>query len=147
MPGVASLLAQRYYAHPQNLFWTIMRQALQIHANADYETCVGEMQMRGFALWDVLGYCERKGSLDSAIVRDSEQVNDLTVILQAHPISRILFNGKKAEQIFDRHLYRIRAGFEEIRFIGLPSTSPANASIPRSVKIQAWLDVITEKIT
>ena len=35
------------------------------------------------ALWDVLGYCEREGSLDSDIT--CEQPNDLAGFLQNHP--------------------------------------------------------------
>ena len=53
------------------------------------------------ALWDVLGYCEREGSLDSDIT--CEQPNDLAGFLQNHPqIHTICCNGGKAAATFKK---------------------------------------------
>jgi G:T/U-mismatch repair DNA glycosylase len=46
----------------------------------------------GFALWDVLGSCERKGSLNNDIKK--EQPNPLCEFCQDHPtIIRIIMTG------------------------------------------------------
>lgn len=67
MPGEASLRAQRYYHHPQNLFWRMLGEALRFDSKIPYEERVEFLKQKGVALWDVLAACDRAGSLDSAI--------------------------------------------------------------------------------
>ena len=94
MPGIASLNAYQYYAHPQNAFWKIMEAILGISASADYEARVEALKRSNIALWDVLESCIRPGSMDAAIDMDSAKVNDIKAFLQRHPeISVICFNG------------------------------------------------------
>jgi hypoxanthine-DNA glycosylase len=84
---------------------------------------------------------ERPGSLDSAIVRDSEVANDIPSLLAAHPrIRAIALNGGRAQQSFRRHIVpRLDAALRaRITQLDLPSTSPANASIPRAQKLERW---------
>ncbi|HPV23953.1 MAG TPA: DNA-deoxyinosine glycosylase, partial [Casimicrobium sp.] len=76
MPGVASLAAAQYYAHPQNAFWRIMGAVAGFDAALSFDERVAELARAGVALWDVLAACERSGSLDSAIARKSEVAND-----------------------------------------------------------------------
>lgn len=75
MPGIASLTANRYYAHPRNRFWTILGEWLGFDPSLDYASRVQALHRAGIAVWDVLAECEREGSLDAAIMRDSEHGN------------------------------------------------------------------------
>ena len=138
MPGVASLEAHRYYAHPRNLFWPLLAEIVGFDANADYARRCSALLNAGIAVWDVLGECRRSGSLDSAIDRARERPNDLAALLRSHPsIRRVLLNGGKAAASLRRHHPHIN-----IETITLPSTSPANASIDRARKLAAWRDAM-----
>jgi double-stranded uracil-DNA glycosylase len=139
MPGKASLRAQEYYAHPQNAFWRIAGTILGFDPAAPYEVRIALMRAAGIAIWDVLRSCTRASSLDSAIVPSTAVPNDLPAFLAEHPqIRRICFNGAKAEALYARHVRPRLVPAREIRYLRLPSTSPANASVPWPQKLQAW---------
>lgn len=140
MPGVASLQAQEYYAHPRNAFWTIMESVLGIERSAHYSVRTKALAEAGICVWDVLKACRRSGSLDSAIERDSIVPNDFRRFLRQHPgINRIFFNGNAARQLYDRHVLPTLAADQKlIARITLPSTSPANAGSSLREKTQAW---------
>lgn len=140
MPGRRSLEQQQYYAHPQNLFWPFIDSILGVSRAAPYaERCEG-LKARGFALWDALQSCTRPGSLDSRIVNSTMVPNDFAAFLSDHPeIGHIVFNGAKAEAVFRSHVVpELEQELAPVRLTRLPSTSPANASIPRDVKLSAW---------
>ena len=147
MPGVASLRAGQYYAHPQNAFWRIAGTLLGFDPASPYEVRTAALGAAGIALWDVLKSCTREGSLDSAIVHAGAAPNDLPAFLAAHPqISRVCFNGAKAATLYARHvLPRLAASpyIREIRYLPLPSTSPANASLRWSAKLDAWRAIVS----
>lgn len=139
MPGVASLAASQYYAHPRNLFWPIVAEVLGIAAELPYAERTRRLSAQGFALWDVLGACRRTGSLDTSIEQDSIEVNDFATFLAEHSrVARIFFNGTAAERFFRKRALPILPSHGEIRLFRLPSTSPANASVPYPRKLAAW---------
>lgn len=144
MPGIASLRSQQYYAHPRNLFWPLMQRYLAVDAAADYARRITQLAQRGVALWDVLASCHRPGSLDSAIKRDSERANPVPDLLCRHPaLNRILLNGGRARDMFHRHLAAdCMAVRPSLDIRALPSTSPANQSIPLAQREAAWAAVI-----
>lgn len=142
MPGKASLAAGEYYAHPRNLFWAIMGELTGAHPGLPYQNRLRILRSSGIALWDVLGSCIRKTSLDAHIETDSEVTNDFNAFFLQHPnIARVYFNGAKAEQCFQKHV-RPSLKATPLLYQRLPSTSPANAGIPYEQKLLAWQSVI-----
>lgn len=141
MPGVASLQAGCYYAHPRNLLWPLLgRWCGKPVPAATLAAQQAWLEENGLALWDVVGACERPGSLDSAIAADSVEANDLAALLDQYPaIHTLCFNGQAAWQLFRRHQWRTDpARYAGLTLLALPSTSPANAGQPQARKQQAW---------
>lgn len=138
MPGEASLRARQYYAHPQNQFWRIVAELLGGDPAAPYARRLRMLTHARIALWDVLQACEREGSLDADIDEASLQPNDFAAFFSRHrQITRVFFNGAKAEACFRRHVMPdIR--IKPVEYQRLPSTSPANASISYVRKFEAW---------
>lgn len=138
MPGRASLAAGQYYAHPQNAFWRIMSELLQFDAAAPYGVKVRALKSARIALWDVLHSCVREGSLDSMIERDSQSANDFRTFFRTHPnVSQVFFNGATAQSCFRRQVSGGPDG-QAVRYMRLPSTSPAYASMSFAAKLDAW---------
>lgn len=138
MPGTKSLELNQYYGHNQNNFWKFMFAILNEDFSFDYETRKALLQKNKIALWDVLQYCDRIGSLDSAI--KNEIANDFETFLKNHPnIKTILFNGQKAHAFFKKYIHLKN----EYQLITLPSTSPANAGKTFDSKLTEWKIITT----
>ncbi len=138
MPGQASLDADRYYAHPQNSFWPIMGELVGADPDLPYRSRARALKSAGIALWDVLASCERQGSLDADIQKRSIVVNDFVRFFANHPrVTDVFFNGTMAEASFRRHVLPL-IGHTSLRYIRLPSTSPAHASLSRTRKLELW---------
>ena len=136
MPGVESLKAGQYYAHPRNAFWHIMGQLFAAGPSLTYEARTACLQSAGIALWDVLRTCVRPGSLDASITE--EVANDFPAFFAIHPnITHVFFNGSKAETAFRRHVLPCLPEDRHV-LARLPSTSPAHAAMLLEAKMQAW---------
>jgi TDG/mug DNA glycosylase family protein len=143
MPGRVSLRDRQYYAHPQNLFWRIVGGILGFDPAIPYEARVASVQSAGIAVWDVLKSCVRPSSLDSSIDAASAVPNDFATFLAEHRhIRRICFNGATAEALFMKRVRPHLVAGADVQHMRLPSTSPANASIPLSEKIRAWQAIV-----
>jgi len=144
MPGRISLATGQYYAHTRNAFWTIMGELIGAQSGLPYTERIGILRDSGIALWDVLASCVRTGSLDSDIQSGSVVPNDFNSFFLGHPdISRIYFNGAKAEQCFLKYVHPyLDSG--TLQYRRLPSTSPANAGITYGKKLLAWQSVIKQ---
>jgi TDG/mug DNA glycosylase family protein len=145
MPSVRSLADAFYYAHPRNAFWLILGQCLgQVDlARASVPEKIRFLNAHRIALWDVLSACERPGSLDSAIT--AARANDFETLLTAEPgIRHILFNGRKAEQLFRREVLTQQTLPADLTYHALPSTSPANARLPFEKKRDFWCQTLTQ---
>ena len=138
-PGVASLVAQQYYGHPQNHFWSILTA---IFASNPRPQCISSYEKRskwlleqGLGVWDVYASCERTGSLDSAI-RNAE-VNDFASLVRRCPkLVAIAHNGAES---YKHAKHTATLGLPIYK---LPSTSPANASCSFERKLAAWREVM-----
>jgi hypoxanthine-DNA glycosylase len=142
LPGVESLKRQAYYAHKQNSFWKIMGELAGAHPHLTYRMRLEQLRRNRIALWDVLAAAARLGSLDAAI--QAPVPNDLARFLKKHPqIELICFNGKGAEAHFFRHIFPIMPE-REFRYVVLPSTSPAYASMSYRKKLSFWRRALQE---
>ena len=138
MPGEASLAAGQYYAHPRNHFWPILGALFGFDHGMPYARRVRALGVARVAVWDVLQSCERPGSLDSRVVRDSIEPNDFAALFaRCRGIRRVCFNGAMSEESFRRHVLPALDA-PGLEFVRLPSTSPANASVSYARKLDAW---------
>lgn len=133
LPGEMSLAAGRYYAHPQNALWRLVGRVLDEDIAAlPYEQRLERLLARGVGLWDTIETAQRQGSLDSAI--KNAEARDLKALAATLPSLRALaFNGGTSTKIG----MRMMAG-SDLALIGLPSSSPAYASMRFEQKAQAW---------
>lgn len=159
-PSAASLERGRYYAYERNQFWTILGAILGFAADAPYAERVAALIAAGIALWDVIGACEREGSLDQAI--RAEEANPIGEFLGARPtVARLGLNGGKAASAFVSHVapelkradlaigarLEWRPSFAPDRRVAisrLPSTSPIPTRDYRRAldKLPAWASFI-----
>ena len=143
MPSRASLARQKYYAHPRNSFWPIVTRLLGI-TSTDYANRTLQVTEEGIAIWDVLQACTRHSSLDSDIDDRSIVTNDFRTFFEQYPgITRVFFNGAKAESVFRKHvLPGLPARQPAISLQRLPSTSPANAAMTVDQKFEKWRVIV-----
>lgn len=135
MPGIASLEAGQYYAHPRNAFWPIMGALYGAAPDLPYTERVARLIANGVAVWDVLQACEREGSLDSSI--RAEVPNDFAAFFSSHPDIRCVgLNGGKAAATF-RKFAAASLPPGAVAHI-LPSTSPAHAARSFEDKCALW---------
>ncbi|EAR11188.1 DNA-deoxyinosine glycosylase [Reinekea blandensis] len=138
MPGVASLTAVQYYAHPRNAFWPIMADFFGFDRDAPYDDRLAALLAKRVALWDVLQSCVRPGSLDSAIERDSMVPNPIDSWMATQPsLQTVLLNGGRAATEFRRYFKAILSN-PNIEVVTLPSTSPAYAAMRFEEKRDRW---------
>lgn len=141
MPGVASLRAGQYYAHPRNLFWRLLCDVFEADPAMPYAKRIALLKVNRIALWDVLASCDREGSLDSAIDDRSAVANDFAAFYRGHRrIRHLFFNGAKAEAGYRRHVLPElgEAVQRPHACLRLPSTSPAHAALTYAQKLLAW---------
>lgn len=139
MPGNVSLAAFQYYAHPRNAFWKIMGELYDFEHTQPYGERVQHLQNQKIAVWDVAQQCIRPGSLDSNIVESSVVANDFNSFFAQHPaIRRVCLNGGKAAALYKKHVLSSLKNANQIEWLALPSTSPANAGMSYEKKADLW---------
>lgn len=133
MPGEKSLELQQYYGNRGNQFWKIIYAMTGEDFSTDYDERKMLLAKYKIAVWDVLAFCERTGSLDSAI--KNETSNDFGAFYKKHPqIKYVFFSSKNAAAYYDKYVGRSSGKIYEI----LPSPSGANATKSFAEKLEIW---------
>ena len=146
LPGVASLRAGQYYAHPRNLFWPIMGALFGAAPTLPYRERVRALEAAGVCVWDVLAEATRPGSADAAIEAATARAHDIRGLLLRHRgVHTVAFNGGTAARLYRRlvlaQLPPVRVA--SLRHVTLPSTSPAHAALDGAAKLRAWRRALT----
>lgn len=134
-PSVKSREARFYYGHPQNRFWRLLAALYGEDVPIDIPAKKEFLLRRGIALWDVIASCDITGSSDSSI--RNPIINDIGMILRAARIEAVYANGKKAEQLYRKHVAPVTG----VTITGLPSTSPANAACSMERLMEVWKQI------
>lgn len=144
LPGEKSIEMQQYYAQHRNAFWRIFGELCGAEPRLSYPARLKKLRAAGIALWDVLAAGERRGSLDSAIVTSTIEVNDFRSFFALHPRIRLVcFNGRKAADMYRRFvLPTLASPVTELDTRLLPSTSPAHAARSYEQKLELWREAL-----
>lgn len=137
-PSVKSREGQFFYHHPQNRFWKVLSCLFQSNLPSTIEEKKQLLLNNHIAVWDVIQSCDITGSSDSSI--RNVVANDLSMILKEANIQNIYANGNKSYELYNR--YCIKHTNRDI--IGLPSTSPANASYSLERLEEAWKVILND---
>ena len=133
-PSVKSRELNFYYGHPQNRFWKLMSKIYNEEIGDEIDIKKQFLSKNNIALWDSLKSCEIKGSSDASIT--NVEINDIEELIKKSNISKIIFNGKTAYNLFVKNADMTKYSNLEIRI--LPSTSPANAAYSLDKLFDIW---------
>ena len=133
MPGEKSLELQEYYGNKGNSFWKLLFTLFNRPLPKEYIEKKQLLEENNIALWDVLAYCERTGSLDSNI--KNEKANDFESFYKQYPnIKHVFFSSKNASNFYDKYVGRKK----DLQYSILPSPSGANATKSFNEKLLEW---------
>ena len=120
-PSVKSREVDFYYGNKNNRFFKILEVIFDEKIGESKEEKIDFLKRHKIALFDVVKSCEIVGSSDSSL--SVKEVNDIGKLIENTDIEKILLNGKKAFEIFQKYIK-----IDKIKYFYIPSSSPANAS-------------------
>ena len=120
-PSVKSREVDFYYGNKNNRFFKILEVIFDEKIGESKEEKIDFLKRHKIALFDVVKSCEIVGSSDSSI--SVKEVNDIGKLIENTDIEKILLNGKKAFEIFQKYIK-----IDKVKYFYIPSSSPANAS-------------------
>ena len=120
-PSVKSREVDFYYGNKNNRFFKILEVIFDENIGESKEEKIDFLRKHKIALFDVVKSCEIVGSSDSSI--SVKEVNDIGKLIENTDIEKILLNGKKAFEIFQKYIK-----IDKVKYFYIPSSSPANAS-------------------
>lgn len=131
IPSVKSRENKFYYGHPKNRFWRLISEIFNEKLPDTVEEKEKIILNNNLAIYDVIKSCEIEGSADNSI--KNVQINDINKIIKNSSINKVIFNGNKAYQLYEK--------YEKNKFanlVVLPSTSPANARFSFEELFKKW---------
>ena len=120
-PSVKSREVDFYYGNKNNRFFKILEVIFDENIGESKEEKIDFLRRHKIALFDVVKSCEIVGSSDSSL--SVKEVNDIGKLIENTDIEKILLNGKKAFEIFQKYIK-----IDKVKYVYIPSSSPANAS-------------------
>ena len=120
-PSVKSREVDFYYGNKNNRFFKILEVIFDEKIGESKEEKIDFLKRHKIALFDVVKSCEIVGSSDSSL--SVKEVNDIGKLIENTDIEKILLNGKKAFEIFQKYIK-----IDKVKYFYIPSSSPANAS-------------------
>ena len=134
-PSIDSFENGFYYSHARNQFWSILSEITKYPIN-NRDQKIWLLKQSKIGLWDMVKGCSRENSLDSSL--KEIEVNDIPTLLQRYPtIRKILFTGRKAQELFEKHYSQLK-----IKRDYLPSPSPAYAGMSFEDKLKVYREKI-----
>lgn len=145
LPSQQSLKRNQYFGHPRNAFWPIMGELFGAGPELPYAKRTQLLQHHEIAVWDVLRSARRAGSMDAAIEKKDASPNNFAALHAAHPeLELVCFNGQAAARLFKRLVPPdVQESFGSVRFVTMPSTSPALAAMSFADKLSCWSKIAT----
>ena len=135
-PSVVSRELGFYYANPQNRFWRVLAQILNVPPPASTEEKIKFLLAHGIAIYDAAISCEIKGSSDAKMT--AVVPANLEPIFSGARIVQVFANGGKAHEICEKYLKTQILNATGKGPVKLPSTSPANANFNFERLVQEW---------
>ena len=134
-PSVKSREEEFYYAHKSNRFYKVLSNIFFEPLPTSIESKKELLVKHHIALYDVIYSCDISNSDDSSI-RNVTPINIKELLDKFPNINRIIVNGNKAKELFNKYLYK-DIDTQNIKIGYAPSTSPANAkmSLDNLIKI------------
>ena len=120
-PSVKSREVDFYYGNKNNRFFKILEVIFDEKIGESKEEKIDFLKRHKIALFDVVKSCEIVGSSDSSL--SVKEVNDIGKLIENTDVEKILLNGKKAFEIFQKYIK-----IDKVKSFYIPSSSPANAS-------------------
>ena len=138
-PSIVSRKFGFYYANPQNRFWRVLAQILNVPPPASTEEKIKFLLAHGIAIYDAAICCEIKGSSDAKMT--AVVPANLELIFGGARIARVFANGGKAHEICEKYLKTQILNATGKGPVKLPSTSSANANFSFERLVQEWMVV------
>ena len=139
-PSVVSRKLGFYYANPQNRFWRVLAQILNVPPPASTEEKIKFLLAHGIAIYDAAISCEIKGSSDAKMT--AVVPAKLEPIFGGARIAQVFANGGKAHEICEKYLKTQILNATGKGPVKLPSTSPANANFNFERLVQEWTVIL-----